>query len=680
MADTGWVLCTVTTGSSGWTSPNNILADDSVRASVNLSAGASSGILIGLAPGMSSIPSGATINGIEWRVKTFSARAGTYFVQNRSAGAAVGSSKNISTGINAQTLTFGGVADLWSWAATDTLLKSSSYGFGLTARNDDAKFSGDLRVDVAHVRVTYTPAASPPTITSITPDNVPAGGGTTVTINGTNLASGTVTVGGTSPFTTTVVSSSKITIVTSHKTEGLYDVDVTTSGGTATKTNGLKFLGTVTGGYQRNRVRETANVTTTGNIFLTGAYSAAYRTFISQIPSGSTIKYMVINSNGEYEVGVGKYYDSSNYISRDSIEESSNSNAIVSFSAGTKEVILCETAGASAFSAEYRNVFENASLTFWQRQTPGTAKSLADGEYGPDRWYVLTQTANIEASRLDGNRPHLWQAYSANLKQINATAQRFGIAQRVWSHESLGLRGKLCRLQANIYSNTNMRVNWAVLEWTGTSDSVTRDPVLSWTSTTFTPGNFFLASNYTVIGVGNVTTPTGGGTVDIAENMTTPFSYSLNNVVVLFWTHSTAAQNDSFVLSTPMLIDDIYPRQWKKPNWATELVQVQASYCKTFGIDTAPVQNIGNGQGALRETGNGSGVDKDWRFPVNMRKVPTITTFNTSAANSSWRDTTASADRAATAGTPTSGGVAINAASTVSGNQMSIHATADADQ
>lgn len=649
MPDTGWKPVTVAVsdstgaGAQGWSASTGTLSsavatqDTAYALAGDVSAGVSTNWLYGRAPDMSAIPSGATITGIEARLRSQSASDATsrisnaYFRKTTTGGANVGSNlaaspQNMPGAYGS--LTFGSPSSLSGGTYSLAEVQAAGFGFAFYCTNIDAKFQTQPRVDLIEIRVTYTEAAgSPPTITSITPDNVPAGGGTLVTINGTGLASGTVLVGGTSPVSTTIGTSTQLQIVTAEKTEGLHDVSVTTGGGSVTRTNGLRFLGS-SGNYstQRNRVRETATITGTGSIFLTGAYSAAHRTFLSQVPPDSVVKYMALNENGEYEVGLGLYSATANSITRSFIEESSNRNAIVSFSAGAKDVILCETAGNAGVINEYRNILENASLTFFQRQAPGTEKSLADGEYGPDRWYVLTQSAAIGVTRTTGIRPYLSEASAVRMKQTNATAQRFGIAQRVWSHESIGLRGKRCRLQATLYASTTARVNWAVLEWTGTADSVTRDPVLSWTSSVFTPGNFFLASNYNVIGTGQASS-VGASAFTVSEVLALPFSSSLNNVVVMFWMDSAATQNFELSLCAPMLIDDVYPRLWKKPNRTDELMRCLASYAKSFLLESNPATAAfaGAKQYIATTAINGQEIVD---FRVEMRKTPTVNVFS----------------------------------------------------
>jgi len=93
-----------------------------------------------------------------------------------------------------------------------------------------------------------------------------------------------------------------------------------------------------------DRVLETSTTTGTGSVTLDGAVDG-FRTFNASVASADTFPYYIEAVDlsgiptGEYEVGIGTY-SGSNVLARTSIIISSNSNAAVSFSAGTKRVGL----------------------------------------------------------------------------------------------------------------------------------------------------------------------------------------------------------------------------------------------------------------------------------------------------------------------------------------------------
>ncbi len=96
--------------------------------------------------------------------------------------------------------------------------------------------------------IPYTFAA--PTVTNISPNSGPLGGGTTVTITGTGFRSGVlVTIGGGAATSVNLVSSTSITAITPAGSAGAQNVVVTnTDGQTITLTSGYTYLATACAG------------------------------------------------------------------------------------------------------------------------------------------------------------------------------------------------------------------------------------------------------------------------------------------------------------------------------------------------------------------------------------------------------------------------------------------------
>ena len=88
-----------------------------------------------------------------------------------------------------------------------------------------------------------------------------------------------------------------------------------------------------------DRVKETSTTTGTGTINLAGA-ETGYESFVSGVGTGNTTYYAIeLNSANEWEVGIGTVTDATpDTLSRDTIISSSNGDAAVNFSAGTKNV------------------------------------------------------------------------------------------------------------------------------------------------------------------------------------------------------------------------------------------------------------------------------------------------------------------------------------------------------
>ena len=87
-----------------------------------------------------------------------------------------------------------------------------------------------------------------------------------------------------------------------------------------------------------DRVKETSTTTGTGTFDLAGAVSG-FESFVTGIGGTNTTYYAIVNENGEFEVGLGTVTDAAtDTLSRDTVISSTNSDALVDFSAGEKEV------------------------------------------------------------------------------------------------------------------------------------------------------------------------------------------------------------------------------------------------------------------------------------------------------------------------------------------------------
>ena len=87
-----------------------------------------------------------------------------------------------------------------------------------------------------------------------------------------------------------------------------------------------------------NRVRETTSTEGTGAVTLGGAVGG-FQTFAAGIGNDNTTYYAIsINTESEWEVGLGTLNSDSSTLTRTTVLESSNSDSAVDFSAGSKEV------------------------------------------------------------------------------------------------------------------------------------------------------------------------------------------------------------------------------------------------------------------------------------------------------------------------------------------------------
>jgi len=102
-----------------------------------------------------------------------------------------------------------------------------------------------------------------------------------------------------------------------------------------------------------DRVKETTATTGTGTVNLGGAASG-FIGFVAGIGNGNTCYYSIVGAT-EWEVGIGTVTDAAtDTLSRTTVLSSSNANALVNFSAGTKDVFV--TMPASYFLTVFPTV------------------------------------------------------------------------------------------------------------------------------------------------------------------------------------------------------------------------------------------------------------------------------------------------------------------------------------
>ena len=109
-----------------------------------------------------------------------------------------------------------------------------------------------------------------------------------------------------------------------------------------------------------DRVKETSTTTGTGTFDLAGA-ETGFESFVSGIGNGN-ITYYAISNDGtaEFEVVFGTVTDATpDTLSRDTIISSSNSDALVNFSAGTKTVFCTLPASRTPSAGMTAQTFVN---------------------------------------------------------------------------------------------------------------------------------------------------------------------------------------------------------------------------------------------------------------------------------------------------------------------------------
>lgn len=127
-----------------------------------------------------------------------------------------------------------------------------------------------------------------------------------------------------------------------------------------------------------DRVKDTTTTVGTGNITLSNSAPTGFVTFNSAFGTGTSFNYQIEGSGGEWEVGIGTLTSASTLV-RSSVLYSSNSNAAVNFSAGTKVVFHSLAASSIFFNTD--SSVTNLGLLIYDGTT-GT-RSKAGSVYQP---------------------------------------------------------------------------------------------------------------------------------------------------------------------------------------------------------------------------------------------------------------------------------------------------------
>lgn len=264
----------------------------------------------------------------------------------------------------------------------------------------------------------------------------------------------------------------------------------------------------------------------------------------------------------------------------------------------TKKV-KASTAGNYIVAGE--NLLLNGGAWFFQRVNPSTATAMTDDVYNaPDCWYSLVQGSGATIARNAGIGT---SKYSFKLV-AGGTTNRYGIAQITQSADSLPMRGKTVTAQCLIKpvnnagsGSRNYRI--AVLEWTGTADSVTSEIVNSWTSATYTTGNFFTSTTLTLVGTATVSATHN---TETTLSVTGTVSSSCNNLITFIWAQDVPTHASDYALIGEVgLRKALGVVQWNPRKYGDELALCQQFCEKSYDIDTAPAT-------ATVAAGNGSNV------------------------------------------------------------------------
>lgn len=276
--------------------------------------------------------------------------------------------------------------------------------------------------------------------------------------------------------------------------------------------------------------------------------------------------------------------------------------------------------------------------------------AVADNAYTGDGVRVLSE-ANGDCDWSRGvsglGFPTQGVEYFDLLTVVNSN-KKFGLFRPVESLDSqsyytAAAAGPTLVFSAFIGASASLNnIKAAIIYWTGTADAISASPISAWGADGVTPtlaAGWAYANTPATLAVN----AGGAGALFYVTGTIAPLS---TNVGVLVWNDDkTTTVGHQLGVGQWNLRRGAAPLPFEPVPIATNIQRCQRYFWKSFSSGIAPAQNAGVAGAITTKNPIALGDPSVYvQFPVRMRAVPTIVTFNPSAGNANWRNITAGAD------------------------------------
>lgn len=274
------------------------------------------------------------------------------------------------------------------------------------------------------------------------------------------------------------------------------------------------------------------------------------------------------------------------------------------------------------------NHLMNGGFIFAQRQTPGTLTTITDGSYGPDRWKMTRENADLQYIRVDGSSESgLISPYYGQFKKIT-NAGKLLICQPLEYLDTLKFRGKVLNFQLQMKASASKTIKIAIVELQsgGTADTL---PTLvsAWGADGTDPT---LGANLATIG-----TPISCSVTTAWQvfQFTGTFPATSKNLLVMVWSNADFAANDTLSLAEVGLYFGESQRSWTPRPIAQEVALCKRYYQKSYNVNTAPATATLQGGIDTHSPIAGTGAWYKHVDIIEMRTVPTVKSWDNLGAS-----------------------------------------------
>lgn len=324
-------------------------------------------------------------------------------------------------------------------------------------------------------------------------------------------------------------------------------------------------------------------------------------------------------------------------------------------------------AGAMASpSTGRKNGFMNGNFDIWQRNT--TFTFAATSGYTADRWIASSGTGGSPSVTATRQVHTIGQSGVPSEPSFYLQLQQTALAS--------GVNPTLEQRIENVRTFAGKTVTVSYYAWVGSGTlSVTPSLAQAFGTGGSPSGSVTLNSSAVTV----TTTPTKYAfTLTLGSLSGKTIGTNINDYLSFFFAFPVNT-TFTFNISQVQIEEGSIATQFERRTAQEELAMCQRYYFKTFPSATVVAQSAGVSGAITWITQVATAWALECCFPVVMRAAPSITTFNPSAANANWRDTTGAADVVVTVVDTSDRRTNLQGAGATAAHTCSIHVTASAE-